>query len=98
MTPPLWQKVIRSDQISRSVVFDSLRPHRRQPTGLLCPWDSPGKGTGVGRQCLLWTSAYLKFLIFLLAILILVCVTSSLEFRMMYAAYKLNKQGGNIQP
>ena len=22
---------------------DSVRPHRQQPTGLLCPWDSPGK-------------------------------------------------------
>ena len=27
---------------------DSVRPHRRQPTKLLCPWDSPGKNTGVG--------------------------------------------------
>ena len=26
----------------------TLRPHRRQPTRLLCPWDSPGKNTGVG--------------------------------------------------
>ena len=25
------------------VVSDSVRPHRRQPTRLLCPWDSPGK-------------------------------------------------------
>ena len=31
-----------------SVVSDSVRPHRRQPTRLLCPWDSPGKNTGVG--------------------------------------------------
>ena len=23
----------------------TLRPHRRQPTRLLCPWDSPGKNT-----------------------------------------------------
>ena len=23
------------------------RPHRQQPTRLLCPWDSPGKNTGV---------------------------------------------------
>ena len=28
-----------------SVVSDSLRPHRRQPTRLLCPWDFPGKST-----------------------------------------------------
>ena len=32
---------------------DSVRPHRRQPTRLLCPWDSPGKNTGVGCQFLL---------------------------------------------
>ena len=31
-----------------SVVSDSLRPHRRQPTRLPRPWDSPGKSTGVG--------------------------------------------------
>ena len=27
---------------------DSLRPYGLQPTRLLCPWDSPGKNTGVG--------------------------------------------------
>ena len=26
---------------------DSVRPHRQPPTRLLCPWDSPGKNTGV---------------------------------------------------
>ena len=31
-----------------SVVSDSVRPHRRKPTRLRCPWDSPGKNTGVG--------------------------------------------------
>ena len=31
-----------------SVVSSSLRPHGLQPTRLLCPWDSPGKNTGVG--------------------------------------------------
>ena len=36
-----------------SVVSDSVRPHRRQPTRLPCPWDSPGKNTGVGRHFLL---------------------------------------------
>ena len=29
-------------------MFDSVQPHRWQPTRLLCPWDSPGKNTGVG--------------------------------------------------
>ena len=28
-------------------------PHRRRPTGLPCPWDSPGKNTGVGCHFLL---------------------------------------------
>ena len=32
---------------------DSLWPHRQQPTRLPCPWDSPGKNTGVGCHCLL---------------------------------------------
>ena len=32
---------------------DSVRLHRRQPTRLLCPWDSPCKNTGVGCHFLL---------------------------------------------
>ena len=36
-----------------SVVSDSVRPHRRQPTRLSHPWDSPGKNTGVGCHVLL---------------------------------------------
>ena len=41
--------------------------------------------------------AYLRLLIFFLAILIPACVSSSLALLMMYSAYKLNKQGDNIQ-
>ena len=44
------------------------------------------------------SSAYLRLLIFLLAILIPTCVSSSPAFLMMYSAYKLNKQGDNIPP
>ena len=44
------------------------------------------------------SSEYLKLLIFLLAILIPAFVSSSPAFLMMYSAYKLNKQGDNIQP
>ena len=44
------------------------------------------------------SSAYLKLLIFLPAILIPACDSSSLTFHMMYSACKLNKQGDNIQP
>ena len=32
---------------------DSVRPHRRQPTRLPRPWDSPGKNTGVDCHFLL---------------------------------------------
>ena len=42
------------------------------------------------------SSAYLRLLIFLPAILIPACASSSPAFRMRYTAYKLNKQGDNI--
>ena len=31
----------------------TLRPHGLKPTSLLCPWNSPGKNTGVGSCSLL---------------------------------------------
>ena len=39
--------------LSHSVMSDSVRPQRRQPTRLRRPWDSPGKNTGVGCHFLL---------------------------------------------
>ena len=36
------------ESVGHSVVSNSLCPHRLQPTRLLCPWNSPGKNTGVG--------------------------------------------------
>ena len=44
------------------------------------------------------SSAYLRLLIFLTAILIPAYASSNPAFLMMYSAYKLNKQGDNIQP
>ena len=44
------------------------------------------------------SSAYLRLLIFLPAILILTCDSSSLAFHTVYSANKVNKQGDNIQP
>ena len=44
------------------------------------------------------SSAYLRLLIFLPAILIPACVSSSPAFHMMYSAYKLNNQGDNLPP
>ena len=39
--------------LSRSVMSDSVWPHKRQPPRLPSPWDSPGKNTGVGCHFLL---------------------------------------------
>ena len=38
---------IKSSACYHLVVSDSLRPHGLQPTSFLCPWDFPGKNTGV---------------------------------------------------
>ena len=38
---------------SSSVTSNSFRLHGLQPTRLLCPWNSPGKNTGVGSHSLL---------------------------------------------
>ena len=44
------------------------------------------------------SSAYLRLLIFLLAVLVSAWALASLAFHMMYSVYKLNKQGDNKQP
>ena len=47
-----------------SIVSDSVRPPRRQPTRLLWPWDSPAKNTGVGcyfHNVFLWRCIGLLF-------------------------------------
>src|SRR5574341_1552753 len=46
---------ICSDFAAKSlrVMSDSVQPIRQKPTRLPCPWDSPGKNTGVGRHFLL---------------------------------------------
>ena len=38
---------------SRSVMSNSLLPNGLQPSRLLCPWDFPGRNTGVGYHSLL---------------------------------------------
>ena len=39
--------------VSCSVMSDSLQPHGLSPARLFCPWNSPGKNTGVGSHALL---------------------------------------------
>ena len=49
----LFPNLCESANVSHSVMSDSVWPHGLQPTRLLCPWDSPGKNTGVGCHALL---------------------------------------------
>ena len=46
--PQTFTEMIASVSLSHSVTSDSLWPHKLQSTRLLCPWNSPGKNTGVG--------------------------------------------------
>ena len=39
--------------VSGSVISDSLQPHGLSPARRFCPWDSPGKNTGVDCHSLL---------------------------------------------
>ena len=49
-----WHRRLNGHAVAAAKSLQScltLWPHRLQPTRLLCPWDSPGKNTGVGQ----WT-------------------------------------------
>ena len=49
-----WEIIIYYVAAAKSLQScPTLRPHRRQPTRLPHPWDSPGKNTGVGCHFLL---------------------------------------------
>ena len=54
--PPCCSGPTRESKVcvlSHSVMPDSLPPHGLQPSRLLCPWDLPGKNTGMGCHFLL---------------------------------------------
>ena len=44
-----------TESVSHSLVSHSLRTHGLYTAKLFCPWNSPGKKTGVGRHSLLFT-------------------------------------------
>ena len=50
-----WKWKVKVKSLSRA---NSWWPHGLQPPRLLCPWDSPGKSTGVGCHCLLCNFCY----------------------------------------
>ena len=47
------RKCHKSESVTHSVMSDSLRPNELQPARLLCPWNSPGKNSGLGSHSLL---------------------------------------------
>ena len=49
----IFSALLRSVCSVTSVVFNPLQSHGLQPARLLCPWNSPGKDTGVGCHSLL---------------------------------------------
>ena len=49
-----------SESVSRSVLSDSLQSHGVYRARLLCPWNSPGKNTGVGCHSLLQSNSQPK--------------------------------------
>ena len=57
-----------------------------------------GRRTHAQQTTRVESSAYLRLLIFLLAILIPAFASPSPAFLMIYSACKLNKQGDNVQP
>ena len=51
-----FRKIVSAAAAAAAKSFKScltVRPHRREPARLPCPWDSPGKNTGVGCHFLL---------------------------------------------
>ena len=78
----------RCAMLNLSVMSDSLWPHGLQPARLLYPWTFPGKNTRVGCHFLPqvpanWIPAWVSF---------------SPAFCTMSSAWKLEKQGDNMQP
>ena len=53
LVPPGKPAAAAAAAKSPSVMSNFVRPHRQQPTRLPCPWDSPGKNSGVGCHFLL---------------------------------------------
>ena len=51
MASPLCVTVCAACSVA-SVMSDSVQPHGLQPAQKLCPWNSPGKNTGVGCHAL----------------------------------------------
>ena len=103
----VFQWVSSSHQVAKVLEFQlQHQSFQRTPRTDLKPGFSLSFFTFIKRlfsSCLLsairvMLSACQRLLIFLLEILIPACASSSPTFCMMYSAYKLNRQGNNIEP
>ena len=74
---------------SRSVVSNSLWPHGLQLTRLLCPWDFPGKSTGVGCHHLL---RYIFWVCIFSPTMLLTSVLLKLTFRELKCQWNLEQK------
>ena len=77
------------------MIFITYHGHRNSTLNLVALYPSVPSSLSAIKVV---SSAYMRLLIFLPAILIPACASSSAAFRMVYSAYKLNKQDDNIQP
>ena len=93
--PSICHEVMGPDAMSLVFLMLSFKPAFILSSFILIKWFFSSSSLSAIRVV---SSAYLRFLIFLQAILIPACESSSPVFHVMYSACKLNKQGDNIQP
>ena len=55
-----WKWKVKSESEVAQSCLTSQRSHGPQLSRLLCPWDFPGKSTGVVCHCLLWYAEYIR--------------------------------------
>ena len=94
VSPSICHEVMGLDSMILVFWMLSFKPIFHSPLSL------SSRGSLVFLQILpsVVSSAYLRLLIFLPAILIPACASSSPAYLIIYSTYKLNKQGDSIQP
>ena len=94
-SPPIWKGVMGPDAMILVLWMLRLKPTFSLALSYFTFIRRLFSSSLLSATRVVWY-AHLRLLIFLLAILIPACVSSSPAFHMMYSAYKLNKQGDNI--
>ena len=95
VSPSVWHEVIGQDAMIFVFLMLSFKPTFSLSTFTFIKRLLSSSSLSAIRVV---SSAHMRLLIFLPAIWIPACASSRPAFHMMYSAYKLNKQGDNIQP